>query len=60
MKLKEFARLINSAVEYAEDMNPEINVILKTNNVERYYDIDEVRQFQIKPDVCIWIGNKKL
>jgi len=60
MKLKEFKIIIDSAVEYAGDTNPDIQCILSTKTKEKEYDIDEVTQFGVIPNVTIHIGKSKI
>lgn len=60
MKLKEFAKIINNMVEYAEDKDPEVTVIISSKIKEKQYVIDEIVQFGAIPDVTIYIGNKKI
>ncbi len=54
MKLITLKEVIDAAVEFAEDCDPNVEV-LKGNST---YDIKNISQFGIKPDVIIELGDK--
>ncbi len=54
MKLKELKEAIDQAVAYAGDTDPDVEVVFKKTS----YEIRELRQFSIMPDVMIYIGEK--
>ena len=55
MKLKKFKEIIDKAVEYAGDTDP--NITVWRGNTE--YEIKRVGQFEIIPDVTIDIKKKR-
>jgi len=55
MKLKELKRAIDIAVEYAGDLDPEVEVWFKKS----MYRIQSISQFGVVPDVTITIGKKE-
>lgn len=60
MKLKELKKIIDRAIEYAEDTDPNITILLETNTKEIEFEIDNINQFRVIPDVCIHIGKNKI
>jgi hypothetical protein len=56
MKLKELKQAIDRAVEYAGELNPNVEVWYK----KKMYRIQSIGQFHLVPDVTITIGEKVL
>lgn len=56
MKLKKLKEIIDKCVENAGDTDPDVEVWFK----KAMYDIREIGQFGVVPDVTITIGEKLL